>query len=370
MSTRPRQLEIDSLVKEGFLVATPRAHGGLHYQKAKDSIIDFSTNVNPLGPSPKVVSTIKKNIKLISAYPDSDAKELKNVIMEYTGVDKDCVIVGNGANELIHLFADAFVKKGDKVVIPIPTFFEYEFASDKNSGKITYVELNDFVLNKESIIDAIGKESKVLFLCNPNNPSGTLTGRRDIEGILEVAYDNNTLVMLDECFMDFVDEAEKNSFVKSISKYENLVVLRTLTKAFGLAGLRVGYCLASKKISRILNRVKVPWNVNALAQKAAVAALNDLAHLDKTRRLVKKEKKYLCDNIDKMAQLRPYRSDTNFFPIKLAKIDSLSLQRKLMKKNILVRDCSTFTGIGTDFIRVAVQKHNANTLLVNALQEI
>jgi len=369
--TKSGQLDINSLAKEGFLSASPRAHGGLHYQKSiKNNIIDFSTNVNPLGPSPKVLSIIRKNLDLISSYPDPDSKELKDAIMEYADIEKEYIVVGNGANELIHLFADAFVKKGDKVVIPMPTFFEYEFACDKNSGNITYVELNDFLFDRESMVSAIDNETKIAFICNPNNPSGLLADRKDLESVLEHASNNGTLVMLDECFIEFVDEPEKNSFTKYVERYENLVVLRTLTKVFGLAGLRVGYCLADKKISRILNRMKVPWNVNALAQKAAIVALNDRAHLHKTRRLVRKEKKYLYDNIAKMKQFKPYRSDTNFFLIKLTDIDSLSLQERLLKKNILVRDCSTFTGMGMDFIRVAVQRHKANTLLLNVLKEI
>lgn len=371
MLTKPRQFDIDLLVKEGFQTASPRAHGGIYYHKnIKDNIIDFSTNVNPLGPSSKVISTIRKNLKLISSYPDPDAKELKEAIVEYADVDSEHIVVGNGANELIHLFADAFVKKGDKAVIPIPTFFEYEFACDKNSASITYVELNDFMFSSDSMIDAIDNGTKVVFICNPNNPSGMLANRDDIERVLEHAYNNNSLVMLDECFMDFVDDSEKHSFAKHINRYENLVVLRTLTKVFGLAGLRVGYCLAGKKIAKILNRVKVPWSINALAQKAAVVALNDIAYLNRTKSLIRRERKYLYNNIAKMHQYRPYRTDTNFFLIKLVKSDSLSVQERLLKKRMLVRDCSTFTGMSTDFIRVAVQKHDANKLLINALKEI
>lgn len=359
-------IDIESFVKEGLLHASPRAHGGIHYHKGVSNVIDFSTNVNPLGPSPKVISAVKKNLMLISSYPDPDSKELKDAIAEYIAVDNENMVIGNGANELIHLFADAFVKKDDKVVIPMPTFFEYEFACDKNSASITYVGLGDFKFNRESIIDAI-KGAKVVFVCNPNNPSGMLAGRKDVEQVLERAYNNNTLVFLDECFMEFVDEPAKNSFASYVNEFENLAVLRTFTKAFGLAGLRIGYCLAGKKISRMLNRAKVPWNANALAQKAAVAALKDHEYLDKTRKLVKREKKYLYDNIKKFIT---YDSDTNFFLIKLSNIDSLTLQSKLLKKKILVRDCSTFTGMGTDFVRVAVQKHDANTLLVKAMKEI
>jgi len=359
------------LIKEGFLTASPRTHGGKHYVKnIKGDIIDFSTNVNPLGASKKAVDTIKQNINLISAYPDPDSKRFKKAVSDYLHIDEECVVAGNGANELIHLFADAFVKKDDKVVIPIPTFFEYEFACDKNSANISYVDLDNLVLNPDPILAAMDKETKVVFICNPNNPTGLLVVRDHIEKILDKAYNNNTLVMLDECFIEFVEEPERNSFVNAVNEYDNLVVLRTLTKAFGLAGLRAGYCLANQKVSQLLNKVKVPWSVNALAQKAAVAALQDKEHLQKTMRLVKREKEYLQSNIAKIKKFTPCRSDTNFFLIKLDGIDSLSLKERLLKRKILIRDCSTFTGMGTDYVRISTQKRRENTLLINALKAV
>lgn len=371
MLTKSGQFDINRLIKEGFLTASPRTHGGKHYVKnIKGNIIDFSTNVNPLGASKKVISTIKQNIGLISAYPDPDSKEFKKAVSDYLHIDEECVVVGNGANELIHLFADAFVKKDDKVVIPIPTFFEYEFACDKNSARISYVDLDNFVLNPDSVLTAIDKETKVVFICNPNNPTGLLAERGYIEKVLDLAYNNNTLVMLDECFMEFVDEPERNSFVNNINEYDNLVILRTLTKAFGLAGLRAGYCLANRKIVQLLNKVKVPWSVNALAQKAAVAALQDKEHLQRTTQLVKRERQYLQSNIAKIKKFTPLKSDANFFLLKLDGIDSLSLKERLLKRKILVRDCSTFTGMGTDYVRISTQKRRENTLLINALKEV
>ena len=371
MLTKSRQFDIIQLIKEGFLTASPRTHGGKHYVKnIKGDIIDFSTNVNPLGASKKVISIIKKNIDLISAYPDPHSRELKKAVRDYLHIDQECVVVGNGANELIHLLADAFVKKDDKVMIPIPTFFEYEFACDKNSARISYVDLDNLTLNPDSVLAVMDKEIKAVFICNPNNPTGLLANRDHVERILDKAYNNNTLVMLDECFMEFVDEPERNSFVNALNEYDNLVVLRTLTKAFGLAGLRVGYCLASNKIAQILNKVKVPWSVNALAQKAAVAALQDKDHLQRTRQLVKREKQYLHNNIAKIKKFTPCKSDTNFFLIKLDGIDSLSLKERLLKRKILVRDCSTFTGMGTDYVRISTQKRKQNALLINALKEV
>jgi threonine-phosphate decarboxylase len=372
MLTKKGELDIDSLMNEGFSRASPRTHGGLHYLKGgmNKSVIDFSTNVNPLGPSAKAVAVIKKSIKLASYYPDPSSKELKDAIAKYIGVESDCVVVGNGASEIIHLFAEAFVRKGDRVTIPMPTFFEYEFASDKNSAIIDFVELKDFRFDRNRVINSIHTETKVVFICNPNNPTGILVQRSDIESVLEHASNTGALVMLDECFMEFVDEPERNSLTKQIGKYENLVVLKTFTKAFGLAGLRVGYCLAGKKIARVLNRGKIPWSVNVLAQKAAVAALSDIAHLEKTRRLIRKERKYLYDKINRVDRYYAYTSDTNFFLVKLKDMSSLELQQKLLKRKILVRDCSSFTGMGTDFVRISIQKHGSNVLLVNALKEI
>jgi threonine-phosphate decarboxylase len=143
-----------------------------------------------------------------------------------------------------------------------------------------------------------------------------------------------------------------------------------LTKAFGLAGLRAGYCLANKKIAQLLNKVKVPWSINALAQIAAVVALQDTEHLRRTRHLVKKERRYLQDNIGKLEKFTPIKSDTNFFLIKLDGINSLSLKERLLKRKILVRDCSTFTGMGMDYVRISTQKRKDNTMLINALKEI
>ncbi len=371
MLTKSGHFDVNKLVKEGFLTASPRTHGGKHYiNNIKGDIIDFSTNVNPFGPSKKVLNVIRQNINLISSYPDPDSKEFKKAVSNYLHINEECVVASNGANELIHLFADTFVRKDDKVVIPIPTFFEYEFACDKNSASIIYVDLDNFVLNPDSILAAMDRETKAIFICNPNNPTGLLSNRDHIEKILDQAYNNNTLVMLDECFMEFVDEPERNSFVNAVNEYDNLVVLRTLTKAFGLAGLRAGYALANRKIAQLLNKVKVPWSVNALAQKAVPAALQDREYLQKSRQLVKREKWYLQNNIGKIKKFAPSRSDTNFFLIKLDGIDSLSLKERLLKRKILVRDCSTFTGMGTDYVRISTQKRRENAVLIKALREV
>ncbi len=369
MLTRHGRLDLNRLAKEGFLRASPRTHGGRHYVKDGGDLIDFSTNVNPLGASRKVHQAIRQNIELISLYPDPDSKTFKRAVMDYLQIgDEDCIVAGNGANELIHLFADVFVGKDEKAVIPVPTFFEYEFACDKNSANITYVELEDFRLEPEPVLAAMDKQTKAVFVCNPNNPTGLLAERQGVAKILDHAYNNGTLVLLDECFMEFVEEPQRNSFVSAVKEYDNLLVLRTLTKAFGLAGLRAGYAVASTKMARLLNKVRVPWGVNALAQVAAVAALKDREHLRKTRTLVKREKPYLLRAISRMHRFAPCSSDTNFFLVTLKNTDSVSLKSRLLKKHrVLVRDCSSFTGMGTDHVRVSVQRRSENNILIDAL---
>lgn len=367
---KPGKLDINRLVKEGFLTASPRTHGGKYYlRNAGSDIIDFSTNVNPLGPSRKVIAAIRQNLHLVSSYPDPDSREFRTAAGEYLKVEEECVIAGNGANELIHLFADVFIGRNDKVVIPVPTFYEYEFACDRNSAKIEYVELDNFMLDRDAVLEAMNG-AKAVFICNPNNPTGMLANRNDVEKIVDHAYNNNILVMLDECFMEFVDEPGRNSLVQAVKEYDNLVVLRTLTKAFGLAGLRAGYCVANEKISRLLGKAKIPWSVNALAQKAAAVALRDLQHLERTRRLIKREKAYLQHNLAKILGFRTYSSDANFFLIVTEKTDSLALKEKMLKKKILVRDCSSFTGMTTGHVRISTQRRKDNTLFIKAMGEV
>jgi threonine-phosphate decarboxylase len=186
--------------------------------------------------------------------------------------------------------------------------------------------------------------------------------------ILEFAYDKSTMVFLDECFIELVP-AGNESVISYLKEFDNLFILRSLTKSFGLAGLRIGYGLGNKKIIEILQKIKIPWNVSGIAQKSSIKALSDKLHLPKTLNLIRKESKFLTDSISQIKGFTCYNSDTNFILIK-SKMKSNHAQDKLLKKNILIRDCNTFRGLDYNFIRIAVRTHKENLKLIEALREL
>jgi threonine-phosphate decarboxylase len=344
-------------------------HGGIYStdMKLDPKIIDFSSNVNPLGFPSSVKNVIKKNTSLLSVYPDPNSSNLKNDLERYIGISKNQIVVGNGATEIIYNFCKAFIRKNNRVIIPIPTFGEYEAAARLQGAYISYLKTMDLNEHISDLQDLITKNNYI-FLCNPNNPTGTLVTRKNMLKILEAAYDKSALVFLDECFIELVPGSNE-SLISNLKEFNNLFILRSLTKSFGLAGLRIGYGLGNKKIIDVLTRIKIPWNVNALAQKAASVALSSKSHLYKTRKLIKNELAFMTSSISKIKNFSCYPSSTNFILLE-SKIDSKTIQKNLIKKKLLVRDCSTFRGLDNKFIRIAVRTHKENVKLVEALEEI
>ncbi len=344
------------------------AHGGIYSAGLEydPKIIDFSSNVNPLGYPPSIKNSLKKNYPFFSIYPDPQSTRLRNYLAKYTGISKDQIIVGNGATEIIYNFCKAFLK-GCKVLIPIPTFGEYESAATLHDASVYFMKTMNLNQEISKLLDIIPKND-CLFICNPNNPTGSLTNRKNMLKIVESAYEKSVLVFVDECFIELVSNT-RESLIPHLREFDNLFVLRSLTKSFGLAGLRIGYGLGSAKMITILQRIKIPWNVSSLAQNVAIKALSDKSHLEKTRKVISRERKFLKESISKINGFTCYDSDTNFLLIK-STINSKHLQRKLLKKNILIRDCSTFRGLDNKFIRVAVRTHKENLKLIKAFKEL
>lgn len=337
-------------------------HGGVYSAGLEfdSKILDFSSNVNPLGFPPAIRNDLKKNSDLFSVYPDSDSTRLRNHLEKYTGIPKSQIIVGNGATEIIYNFSKAFLNKRD-VSIPIPTFGEYESAARLNGARVSYFKTMNLNQDIDNFLKTISK-NHCIFICNPNNPTGVLTSQKNILKILDLSHDKSALVFVDECFIELASNP-KESIVSKMHEFDNLFILRSMTKSFGLAGLRIGYGLGSKKMIGILNKIKIPWNVSGIAQNIAIRALSSRSHLEKTRKLIEKERKFLNASISKINGFRCYDSGTNFILIK-SKISSRQLQKKLLRKNILIRDCRSFRGLGSKFIRVAVRTHGENQILV------
>ena len=346
----------------------PVSHGGIYsMSKPNLNILDFSSNINPLGSPPKVQKALKNQLKTLQIYPDPNSIKLRKNLQNYTRVPYSQIVIGNGATEIIYNFCIAFLSKKTPVLIPVPTFGEYEVAAKLASAKVEFYKTMDLTKDLDEFISKLPRNG-CTFICNPNNPTGFLLSKKFLKKIITSAKKKNTIVFLDESFIELVPD-NSESVVNLVKKYDNLFVLRSLTKSFGLAGIRIGYGIGTKKLVSVLNKIKIPWNVSGLAQHAASIAISNPTYLTQTKKIIKTELIYLKKNISKLKNFECYDSTTNFILIK-SKLKSSILKQKLLKKNILIRDCSNFHGLNDYHIRVAVKTRKENQKLVCALEEL
>lgn len=330
-------------------------------------VIDFSSNVNPLGPPESVVRAIKDNLWRISYYPDDQGKELKEILADKFEAEENLFIIGNGSTEIIKIFSETFIGKGDKVVIPAPTYSEYGYQARIRGAVVEFIPpKEDLSFDVERILSSLESGVRVLFLCNPNNPTGRGLERKVIQRILEAAWEGDVHIFLDEAYVDF---GEKPPLSRPW-EYDNLLVSRSLTKLYTLPGLRLGYAMAGEKIVRQLERLRIPWNVNVLAQIAGAAALSDSTFVRETRRFLKKEKELFQKELSNTGLL-PLPSETNFFLVRLeGLISSPELKARLLDRRILIRDCSSFESLGTNYIRLSVKLRGDNLRLVREVKKL
>jgi threonine-phosphate decarboxylase len=342
------------------------------YGLPKENIIDFSANINPLGPSREVVAALVNNLGLISSYPDPDCGELRTELAAYLGVNEDLLLLGNGAAELIYLLVN--VTGCRKALIPAPTFCEYGLAVLSQGGEVLEIAMNKeegFALPTEEIVSHL-PGADLLFLCNPNNPTGRLVTRKDIEKILDEAMHHEVTVLVDEAFMDFVQQRELFSVMPLVGQRPNLAVLYSLTKFFGIPGLRLGAITAPGDLIARMKVSKDPWNVNVLAQVAGVAGLRDHEYMKETIRLVQEEKEYLFHALSGFPGLEPLPGAANFILVGVAGsgFSSGELTDLLGRRGIMVRDCAGFTGLTGRYLRLAVKTRLENEKLILAFKDI
>ena len=345
----------------------PIVHGGRYSVDNRDSsIVDFSSNITPAGIPAPVKSILKKRLNIMEFYPDLYSGDLISSLKKYTGLSNTNLIVGNGAIEIIYNFCSAFLSK-KTILIPVPTFEEYETAARLADCKIVFFKTMNLSENLDSFISQIPINGCV-FVCNPNNPTGTILSKKQLTKIISSAKRKSCLVFVDECFIELVPQSNQ-SILNLVKRYDNLFVLRSLTKSFGLAGIRVGYGGSSKQIIDILQKIKIPWSVNALAQEAGIIAIKNKSHLTKSKSIIKKESNFLRKKISDLPGFECHDSSTNFILIKTRQ-DSTKLQKKLLKYKILIRDCKNFRGLDNHYIRIAVKSHRDNLKLIRAMDAI
>jgi len=344
------------------------SHGGpFSITHPSPDILDFSSNINPMGTSTLVRKTIKNQLDTIQIYPDSESTQLRKNLQHYTKIPYSQIVVGNGATEIIYNFCQAFLSNKTPVLIPIPTFGEYESAAKLSGTKVSFFKTMNLEKDVDDFISKLPNNG-CIFICNPNNPTGNLISKKTLQKIIISANKKKTLVFIDECFIELVPDHDE-SIIKFIKKYNNLFILRSLTKSFALAGLRIGYGIGSKQMISVLNKIKIPWNVSGLAQQAASAALLHSFYLTKVKKMIKKESFYLINSISKLKDFQCNDTSTNFILIK-TKMKSKTLQKKLLEKKILIRDCSTIRGLNNNYIRVAVKTRQENEKLIKALEKL
>ncbi len=337
-----------------------------------EDLVDFSSSINPLGPSPHALAAIRSGLAKLPLYPDSNSNALREAIACHFGtINKKNIIVGNGSTELIYLFAEVFLKKGDVALVVEPSFGEYTSAILKSGGKPKPIRLNRDFQVEPKVFDQEMQKAKVVFLCNPNNPTSMLIPDNSLREIAESALEADVVIFLDEDFIEFVNNEKRHSLVNVLNKYPNVFVLRTFTKFYGLTGLRVGYGIADEATIELFSKVKMPWNVNSLAQAAAIAALTDKEHSIRTLETVRTEKEFLSTELARISGFRIFPADTNFIFVDIRQTGWTAPQfrESMIKQGVLIRDCSSFAGLDNFYIRVAVRTRKDNERLLKAFRK-
>jgi len=327
-------------------------------------VIKLASNENPLGPSPKAVQAIRKSLSEINRYPDSQGFYLKRKLARYSNVEPANLVLGNGSDELIDIIIKTFVEEDENIITADITFLEYEIIAQVNGRRIIKVPLRYFKYDLESIKKKIDRKTKLIFIANPNNPTGTYVTKYEIEEFMRDLPDNVLLVM-DEAYDTFIDVDDFPNSLKYI-KNKNVIVLKTFSKAYGLAGLRIGYAIARPEFTFYLERVRQPFNTNLLAQAAAIAALDDKKFLRKTKKIILQGKGYLYDSLRKLG-IAYVPSVANFILIDVGR-DGLDVFKDMLKHGLIVRDMKQY-GL-KNFIRVTIGTKKENERFIRVLKKV
>jgi len=353
-------------------------HGGDVFGAAEalglkqSEILDYSANINPLGPPPGVFDSISRCMHMIVNYPDPHCRELKKALSAYLGMKEKYIVMGNGVSELIYLLVR--VLNCRRALIPVPTFTEYGLAVVTGQGVVNEIPLpaeEGFVLDVDSIAPLISP-GDLIFICNPNNPTGNLHPRGSLLYLLEKAELEGAYLVVDEAFMDFVPEVQEYSMVSRVKSSSHLIVFYSLTKFFGIPGLRLGAMLGPPRLLKKMVAAKDPWNVNLFAQVAGVTALQDKKHMERTRKLVRVEGEYLYNRLAGLPGVKPFPGQANFLLVDITNtgFSSIELTKKMRQRGILVRDCSSFSGLGDNYIRLAIKTREENERLIAEMASV
>jgi len=361
-------LDSSLLVSEGIKKLTPYVPGkpleDLERELGIVGAIKMASNENPLGPSPIALEAIRNTLINIHRYPDADCRLLKSKLSEKFGVSESCIIPGNGSNETIELSIRAFLKPGDEVIVPAPSFSLYSKLTLAADGIPVAAPLKDFTIDLEAIQEMITPKTKIIFINNPNNPTGTIIRKRAFEDFLRTIPET-IITIVDEAYGEFITAEDTLHGVDYVAGPRWIITLRTFSKAYGLAGLRIGYGIAPEELIKYLNKVRQPFNVNSLGLVGACAALDDGVHLSKTLQLVSDGLEFLYRELDRLGI--PYiRSQSNFLMFFVGKRCS-QVYDALLRQGVIVRPLASFGY--HEHIRVTVGTAQENDRFIKMLEK-
>jgi histidinol-phosphate aminotransferase len=327
--------------------------------------IKLASNENPLGPSPRAVEAIIEAARDLHRYPDANSYSLRDRLAEKLQVRREEIVLGNGSNEIIELLVRTFVSRGDEVIMPAPSFLMYEIMVQAGGGIPIKIPLADLVIDLEAMSRSITERTRMVFVNNPNNPTGTIVTREGFERFLE-AIPDQVLMVVDEAYVEFVRDKACPTGLEYLGEGKTVVTLRTFSKAYGLAGLRIGYGVMEEALAELIHRVRQPFNVNTLAQVGALAALEDSAFFEETLRTVHQGLDFLYREMEEMG-IRSFPTQTNFFLIDVER-DAKKVFEAMLAKGVIIRPMTAYGY--PSYIRINVGLPEENRRFVHALREV
>ena len=363
---KPRQIVSDM---DSYVPGRSQDEIAAEFGLKKEDIIKLGSNENPWGPSPKAIEAIKNELDSINRYPESQLKELVHLAADYSDVkDSQVIIGGDGADEIIDVLAKTFIEPGDEFIVPLPSYMYYEYLLQQYGANPVYAkwDLDKNVLDIDSIFECISSKTKMIFLCSPNNPTGTLIEKADL---VKIASENpDILIVIDEAYFEYSEVTNKGL----IDEYDNIFIIRTMSKVLGLAGMRICYGLACEEIIEYMHRIKPVFSLTRLSYVAAVNTFKDKDYIEKSIKDGIESRDYLTDELSKIESLNVFPSKSNFILIgvKDTGYTAAEITREFMKRGIIVRDCTSFKGLDEYWIRISICTMDENKRFIEIVHEV
>lgn len=347
-------------------------HGGNIYRlkrEGKGNLLDYSSNINPLGVPDSFKKAIIENFDILEKYPDPDYIELRENIGRYNDIEAKNIIAGNGATEILFLYMKAMQPK--KTLIVSPSFAEYKRALESVGSEIIHyplLEENDYNLDVDNFLKEVS-QCDLVVICNPNNPTGSFISLENIKRINSVLSERKIKLFIDEAFIEFIKGWEDMTSV--LLKDENIFVMRALTKFFAVPGVRLGYGITyDEEIMKKMEKYKEPWSVNSFADIAGKVMLWDKKYIEATENWIEEEKKWFYEESCKIENIKTFKTNVNFILVKLLKKNSSAVRDEMIEKGVVVRDASNFKFLNNQYIRLAIKNRENNIKVLQALKEV